>query len=110
MQLDPALQSAIYPKNILLIGPTGCGKSEIVRSLSLISNSPFIKVEATQYTEIGYHGKDVDQMVGDLVAKTCKKTAREIPQLNNSMAEDVFLVYQDRYLHFSNFARCHAGI
>lgn len=71
------------------MGPTGCGKSELVRSLSLISNSPFIKVEATQYTEIGYHGKDVDQIIVELLAKTLKKTAREIPHLSNPLAEDV---------------------
>lgn len=84
------MQSAIYPKNILMIGPTGCGKSELVRSLSTISSAPFIKVEATQYTEIGYHGKDVDQIIIELVAKNFKKSNKDIPQLSQLMASDVF--------------------
>ena len=72
-----------------MIGPTGCGKSELVRTLSTISQAPFIKVEATQYTEIGYHGKDVDQIVVELVAKTFKKTNKDLPQLSQDMAVDV---------------------
>ena len=72
-----------------MIGPTGCGKSELVRVLSSISNAPFIKVEATQYTEIGYHGKDVDQIVAELAARTFKRSNKDIPQLSQLMAEDV---------------------
>lgn len=72
-----------------MVGPTGCGKSELVRSLSTISNSPFIKVEATQYTEIGYHGKDVEQIVTELTARTFKKLTKDSPQLSAAMTEDL---------------------
>ena len=58
------------PKNIILIGPTGVGKTEIARRLAKIANAPFIKVEATKYTEVGYVGKDVESMIKDLVAIT----------------------------------------
>lgn len=76
-----------------MIGPTGCGKSELVRTLSTMSQAPFIKVEATQYTEIGYHGKDVEQIVVELTAKSIKKVSKETPQLTHAMAEDVFKTY-----------------
>lgn len=61
------LRDEIYPKNILLIGPTGVGKTEIARRLAKLANAPFVKVEATKYTEVGYVGKDVESMVRDLV-------------------------------------------
>ena len=57
----------IYPKNIIMIGPTGVGKTEIARRLARLVNAPFIKVEATKFTEVGYVGRDVDSMVRDLV-------------------------------------------
>ncbi len=66
-QLDPAMQAEIYPKNILMIGPTGVGKTEISRRLAKLANAPFIKVEATKFTEVGYVGRDVEQIVRDLV-------------------------------------------
>lgn len=66
-QLEPALQAEIYPKNILMIGPTGVGKTEISRRLARLARAPFIKVEATKFTEVGYVGRDVEQIVRDLV-------------------------------------------
>lgn len=66
-QLSPELQKEIYPKNILMIGPTGVGKTEISRRLAHLANAPFVKVEATKFTEIGYVGRDVEQIIRDLV-------------------------------------------
>jgi ATP-dependent HslUV protease ATP-binding subunit HslU len=66
-QLDDDLRDEVLPKNILMIGPTGVGKTEISRRLARLANAPFIKVEATKFTEVGYVGRDVEQMVRDLV-------------------------------------------
>jgi ATP-dependent HslUV protease ATP-binding subunit HslU len=66
-QLEPALREEVYPKNILMIGPTGVGKTEISRRLAKLANAPFVKVEATKFTEVGYVGRDVEQIVRDLV-------------------------------------------
>lgn len=66
-QLDPALRDEVMPKNILMIGPTGVGKTEISRRLAKLAQAPFIKVEATKFTEVGYVGRDVEQIVRDLV-------------------------------------------
>ncbi len=76
MQLDPALRDEVMPKNILMIGPTGVGKTEIARRLATLANAPFVKVEATRFTEVGYVGKDVEQIVRDL-ADTAVKLYRE---------------------------------
>jgi len=76
MQLDPALRDEVMPKNILMIGPTGVGKTEIARRLATLANAPFVKVEATRFTEVGYVGKDVEQIVRDL-ADTAVKMYRE---------------------------------
>ena len=65
--VDPAMQPEIAPKNILMIGPTGVGKTEIARRLANLTGAPFIKVEATKYTEVGYYGRDVESMVRELV-------------------------------------------
>jgi ATP-dependent HslUV protease ATP-binding subunit HslU len=65
-QLDKTLQEEVYPKNILMIGPTGVGKTEIARRLAKLAKAPFIKVEATKFTEVGYVGKDVESIVRDL--------------------------------------------
>ncbi|MHC4416889.1 MAG: ATP-dependent protease ATPase subunit HslU [Planctomycetota bacterium] len=66
-QLDPQLAQEVAPKNIIMVGPTGVGKTEIARRLSNLVNAPFIKVEASKYTEVGYHGRDVESMVRDLL-------------------------------------------
>jgi ATP-dependent HslUV protease ATP-binding subunit HslU len=65
-QLEPALQEEIYPKNILMVGPTGVGKTEIARRLAKLAQAPFIKIEATKFTEVGYVGKDVEAIIRDL--------------------------------------------
>lgn len=67
MQLPKDMQEDISPKNLLMIGPTGVGKTEIARRLAKIVNAPFVKVEATKFTEVGYVGRDVESMARDLV-------------------------------------------
>ncbi|MDE2140521.1 MAG: ATP-dependent protease ATPase subunit HslU, partial [Gammaproteobacteria bacterium] len=76
MQVEPQLRNEITPKNILMIGPTGVGKTEIARRLARLANAPFVKVEATKFTEVGYVGKDVDSIVRDL-AEAAVKMERE---------------------------------
>jgi len=76
MQLDDELRNEVMPKNILMIGPTGVGKTEIARRLATLANAPFVKVEATRFTEVGYVGKDVEQIIRDL-ADTAVKLYRE---------------------------------
>src|SRR3954466_3832453 len=67
LQLDDRLREEVMPKNILMIGPTGIGKTEISRRLARLAGAPFIKVEATKFTEVGYVGRDVEQIVRDLL-------------------------------------------
>jgi ATP-dependent HslUV protease ATP-binding subunit HslU len=87
-QVDPKLRAEITPKNILMIGPTGVGKTEIARRLARLADAPFIKVEATKFTEVGYVGKDVDSIVRDLAEIAVKQT-REAEQAKVRMrAED----------------------
>jgi ATP-dependent HslUV protease ATP-binding subunit HslU len=77
MQLDEDLRAEITPKNILMIGPTGVGKTEIARRLARLANAPFIKVEATKFTEVGYVGREVDSIVKDLVDIAVKMTREQ---------------------------------
>ena len=79
-QVEPGLRAEITPKNILMIGPTGVGKTEIARRLARLAGAPFIKVEATKFTEVGYVGKDVDTIIRDL-ADIAVKQAREAAKL-----------------------------
>ncbi|MFZ5588838.1 MAG: AAA family ATPase, partial [Pseudomonadota bacterium] len=73
-QVPEALRNEITPKNILMIGPTGVGKTEIARRLARLANAPFIKVEATKFTEVGYVGRDVESIIRDLVDSAIKMT------------------------------------
>jgi len=77
MQLDESIKEEIVPKNILMIGPTGVGKTEIARRLARLVKAPFIKVEATKYTEVGYVGRDVESMIRDLVEMSVRMVKEE---------------------------------
>ena len=74
---DENMRKEITPKNIILMGSTGVGKTELARRLAKITNSPFLKVEATKYTEVGYVGKDVESIIKDIVALTVKRVKSE---------------------------------
>jgi ATP-dependent HslUV protease ATP-binding subunit HslU len=87
IKLDPEIREDIAPKNILMIGPTGVGKTEIARRLAKLANSPFIKVEATKYTEVGYVGRDVESMIRDLMAAGVQMVKQEMQQSVNAEAE-----------------------
>jgi ATP-dependent HslUV protease ATP-binding subunit HslU len=88
MQVDEKLRPEITPKNILMIGPTGVGKTEIARRLAALANAPFIKIEATKFTEVGYVGKDVESIVRDLVETAVKMAREEAMTKVRSRAED----------------------
>jgi ATP-dependent HslUV protease ATP-binding subunit HslU len=88
MRVPDALRQEITPKNILMIGPTGVGKTEIARRLARLANAPFIKVEATKFTEVGYVGKDVDSIIRDLVEIAVKQTREEAARKVRARAED----------------------
>ena len=82
MQLNKDLQSEITPKNILMIGSTGVGKTEISRRLARMMKVPFIKVEASKYTEVGYVGRDVESMIRDLVVNSISIVKAELEESN----------------------------
>jgi ATP-dependent HslUV protease ATP-binding subunit HslU len=86
---DEALRAEITPKNILMIGPTGVGKTEIARRLAKLANAPFIKVEATKFTEVGYVGREVDTIIRDLVEMSIKITREEEIKKVQTRAEDL---------------------
>lgn len=86
-QLDPDLQEEIYPKNILMIGPTGVGKTEIARRLAKLAQAPFVKVEATKFTEVGYVGKDVESIIRDLVENAMHMTRERMRKSVFAQAE-----------------------
>src|SRR5205807_5353366 len=84
-----------HPKNILMIGPTGVGKTEIARRLAKLANAPFVKVEATKFTEVGYVGKDVDTIIRDLMDVSVKMTREQATRRVKDKAE---LAAEDRVL------------
>ena len=88
-QVDEKLRPEITPKNILMIGPTGVGKTEIARRLAKLANAPFIKVEATKFTEVGYVGKDVDSIIRDLAEMAVKQQREAAMRLHRTRAEDL---------------------
>lgn len=95
MQLDNEMRQEVTPKNILMIGPTGVGKTEIARRLAKLADAPFIKVEATKFTEVGYVGKDVESIIRDLV-ETAVKMKRE--EAKDKVTEKAVRLAEDRIL------------
>ncbi|MBK0004657.1 HslU--HslV peptidase ATPase subunit [Erwinia sp. S43] len=89
MQLDEELRHEVTPKNILMIGPTGVGKTEIARRLAKLANAPFIKVEATKFTEVGYVGKEVDSIIRDLTDSAIKMVRSQAIEKNRYRAEEM---------------------
>ncbi|MDH3909493.1 MAG: AAA family ATPase, partial [Gammaproteobacteria bacterium] len=88
VQVDEPLRGEITPKNILMIGPTGVGKTEISRRLARLAKAPFIKVEATKFTEVGYVGREVDSIVRDLMDVAVKMTREDAMSKVRHRAED----------------------
>src|SRR5438094_8588454 len=87
-QLAPDLRQDVTPKNIILIGPTGVGKTEIARRLAQLVGAPFLKIEATKYTEVGYHGRDVESMIRDLAEIAIGMVKQEQRRLVETQAKE----------------------
>lgn len=94
-QLPDNLREEVLPKNILMIGPTGCGKTEIARRLAKLANAPFIKIEATKFTEVGYVGRDVESIVRDLVELAITSTRTQQREAVKAKAE---IIAEDRLI------------
>lgn len=94
-QLPEELRQEVTPKNILMIGPTGVGKTEIARRLAKLANAPFIKVEATKYTEVGYVGREVDSIIKDLAENAIKlhreQAVKDVQRKAEDLAEERIL-------------------
>src|SRR5438046_2303703 len=88
-QVKEPLRSEITPKNILMIGPTGVGKTEIARRLAKLAHAPFIKVEATKFTEVGYVGRDVDSMIRDLMEQGVQLVREEQQRAVQGRAQEM---------------------
>ena len=87
--LSDKMREEITPKNILMMGPTGCGKTEIARRLAKLMDAPFVKVEATKFTEVGYVGRDVDSMIRDLVEASIRITKQAMLEEKYSIADEI---------------------
>jgi hypothetical protein len=89
--LPAELRKEVTPRNVLMIGPTGCGKTEVARRMAELGGAPFIKVEATKFTEVGYHGRDVDQIIRDLVDISMNLTKKQQTEKLKEQAEALVL-------------------
>mmetsp|Transcript_29023 Transcript_29023/g.42819 ORF Transcript_29023/g.42819 Transcript_29023/m.42819 type:complete len:498 (+) Transcript_29023:106-1599(+) len=94
-QLPEELRTEVTPRNVLMIGPTGCGKTEVARRMAALGGAPFLKVEATKFTEVGYHGRDVDQIIRDLMDVSMALTKKKQTEMLRGQAKELV---EDRIL------------